>query len=218
MPIFTASRSQKWFLKNTIYTDYDGYHRHHVKHYSYLSAHFSQPSEKKRAPQRALVQWRKYQPPLSLRTATAHVSTQTIWRACTSKLAVNLLVAERNNNVDCVSAVMSASLHHAPAHDCATTWRKITKTYVMGLTDKIASAGLPTWGASPTTECEEAMSTAEAEDLKFGRERSTRANHPLSSFTSNTRACGRTMRGFDIKMLFVRGSRLSAHSHNGGAR
>ena len=23
------------------------------------------------------------------------------------------------------------------------------------------------------------------------------------------------MRGFDIKMLFVRGSRLSAHSHNG---
>ncbi len=24
-----------------IYTDYDGCHRHHVKHYSYLSAHFS---------------------------------------------------------------------------------------------------------------------------------------------------------------------------------
>jgi hypothetical protein len=101
--------------EHNIYTDYDGYHRHHVKHYSYLSAHFSQPSEKKRAPQRALVQWRKYQPPLSLRTATAHVSTQAIWRACTSKLAVNLLVAERNNNVDCVSAVMSASLHHAPS-------------------------------------------------------------------------------------------------------
>ncbi len=27
-----------------IYTDYDGRHRHHVKHYSYLSAHFSQYS------------------------------------------------------------------------------------------------------------------------------------------------------------------------------
>ena len=27
-----------------IYTDYDGCHRHHVKHYSYLSAHFSQHS------------------------------------------------------------------------------------------------------------------------------------------------------------------------------
>ena len=37
MPIFTASRSQNWFLKNAeIYTDYDGCHRHHVKHYSYL--------------------------------------------------------------------------------------------------------------------------------------------------------------------------------------
>ena len=36
--------------EHNIYTDYDGYHRHHVKHYSYLSAHFSQPSEKKRAP------------------------------------------------------------------------------------------------------------------------------------------------------------------------
>jgi hypothetical protein len=26
-----------------IYTDYNGYHRHHVKHDSYLSAHFSSP-------------------------------------------------------------------------------------------------------------------------------------------------------------------------------
>ena len=26
--------------EQNIYTDYDGYHRHHVKHYSYLSAHF----------------------------------------------------------------------------------------------------------------------------------------------------------------------------------
>jgi hypothetical protein len=110
--------------EHNIYTDYDGYHRHHVKHYSYLSAHFSQPSEKKGPRKEPLCS----EPPLSLRTATAHVSTQTIWRACTSKLAVNLLVAERNNNVDCISAVMSASLHHAPAHDCATKWRKITKT------------------------------------------------------------------------------------------
>ena len=27
--------------EHEIYTDYDGCHRHHVKHYSYLSAHFS---------------------------------------------------------------------------------------------------------------------------------------------------------------------------------
>ncbi len=27
-----------------IYTDYDGGHRHHVKHYSYLPAHFCQHS------------------------------------------------------------------------------------------------------------------------------------------------------------------------------
>ena len=27
--------------EHEIYTDYDGYHRHHVKHDSYLSAHFS---------------------------------------------------------------------------------------------------------------------------------------------------------------------------------
>jgi len=28
--------------EHDIYTDYDGYHRQHVKHYSYLSAHFDQ--------------------------------------------------------------------------------------------------------------------------------------------------------------------------------
>ena len=27
--------------EHEIYTDYDGYHRHHVKYDSYLSAHFS---------------------------------------------------------------------------------------------------------------------------------------------------------------------------------
>jgi hypothetical protein len=27
--------------EHQIYADYDGYHRHHVKHVSYLSAHFS---------------------------------------------------------------------------------------------------------------------------------------------------------------------------------
>jgi hypothetical protein len=27
--------------EHEIYTDYDGYHRHHVKHDSYLFAHFS---------------------------------------------------------------------------------------------------------------------------------------------------------------------------------
>ena len=26
--------------ENKVYTDYDGYHRHHLKHNSYLSAHF----------------------------------------------------------------------------------------------------------------------------------------------------------------------------------
>jgi hypothetical protein len=30
--------------EHNIYTDYDGYHRHHVKHYSYLSTHFHQHS------------------------------------------------------------------------------------------------------------------------------------------------------------------------------
>jgi hypothetical protein len=30
--------------EHEIYTDYDGCHRHHVKHYSYVSAHFSQHS------------------------------------------------------------------------------------------------------------------------------------------------------------------------------
>jgi hypothetical protein len=29
--------------EHEIYTDHDGCHRHHVKHDSYLSAHFSQP-------------------------------------------------------------------------------------------------------------------------------------------------------------------------------
>ena len=114
--------------EHNIYTDYDGYHRHHVKHYSYLSAHFSQPSEKKRAPQRALVQWRKYQPPLSLRTATAHVSTQAIWRACTSKLAVIYW----SPSATTTSIALAQSCRHRCimplAHDCATTWRKITKT------------------------------------------------------------------------------------------
>src|ERR1017187_3115047 len=35
--------------EHEIYTDYDGCHRHHVKHDSYLSAHFSSfsPSEQK---------------------------------------------------------------------------------------------------------------------------------------------------------------------------
>jgi hypothetical protein len=28
------------FEEHEIYTYYDGYHRHHVKHYSYLSGHF----------------------------------------------------------------------------------------------------------------------------------------------------------------------------------
>jgi hypothetical protein len=32
--------------------------------------------------------------PMGGKRRTAHVSTQTIWRACTSKLAVNLLVAD----------------------------------------------------------------------------------------------------------------------------
>jgi hypothetical protein len=27
--------------EHEIYADYDGYHRHHVKHYGYLFAHFS---------------------------------------------------------------------------------------------------------------------------------------------------------------------------------
>jgi hypothetical protein len=45
MPIFTVSR----FLESVseereIYTNYDGGHRHHVKHYSFLSVHFSQQS------------------------------------------------------------------------------------------------------------------------------------------------------------------------------
>ncbi len=38
-----AGRSQNRFLKITrSHADYDGCHRHHVKHYSYPSAHFSQ--------------------------------------------------------------------------------------------------------------------------------------------------------------------------------
>ena len=49
----------------------------------------------------------------------------------------------------------------------------------MRRTDKVASADLPTW-ASPTTECEEAMSKAEAEDLKFGlRKKYSRQSPPV---------------------------------------
>jgi hypothetical protein len=45
MPILTISRSQKSASEERyIYTDYDGYHRHRVKHGRYLSAHFSTPS------------------------------------------------------------------------------------------------------------------------------------------------------------------------------
>jgi hypothetical protein len=33
--------------EHEIYTDYDGYHRHHVKHDSYLFAHFSPQFKRK---------------------------------------------------------------------------------------------------------------------------------------------------------------------------
>src|SRR6516225_1497310 len=46
MPIFTVSRSQNRCRKYTkIYAHYNGSHRHHVKHDSYLSAHFSKTSK-----------------------------------------------------------------------------------------------------------------------------------------------------------------------------
>jgi hypothetical protein len=41
MPTFTIRRSQNRFLKNDIYSDYDGCHRQRVKRSSYLSAHIS---------------------------------------------------------------------------------------------------------------------------------------------------------------------------------
>jgi hypothetical protein len=92
------------------------------------------------------------------------------------------------------------------------------KDYVMGLTDKIASAGLPTWGASPTTECEEAMSKAEAEDLKFGlRKKYSRQSPPVFVHIK--------YEGVWTPSAWVRHKdavreRLKAlrHSHNGGAR
>ena len=45
MPIFTVSRSQNWFLKNTKSTPtMTAAIDHHVKHDNYVSAHFSQHS------------------------------------------------------------------------------------------------------------------------------------------------------------------------------
>ena len=42
MPIHCQPFPESVSKELEIYTDYDGYHRHHVKHYNYLSAYFSQ--------------------------------------------------------------------------------------------------------------------------------------------------------------------------------